>query len=263
MAIIKLENVHKDFQTLRIFENLNIEIKAGEFIGFLGPSGCGKSTLLSLITGLIKPSQGEIINTFPKNLTSFVFQEASLMPWQTVEKNISLPLELLRLNKTQIEKHVLQKLKMFQLEEYKNYYPRQISGGMKMRTSLARALVSNPQLLLMDEPLSSLDPLLREKCADDILKIWKNQNLTSILVTHSIPEAVYLCQKIIILSPKPTKIIDIVEVNTEIQQEKDLNFRDSHMFHNICKKIRCILGALEFADGASIYTMEKFNNESI
>ncbi|MES2616023.1 MAG: ABC transporter ATP-binding protein [Bdellovibrionota bacterium] len=241
MNAIKLENVSKDFEGLSVLANLTLEINAGEFIGFLGPSGCGKSTLLSLISGLSTPSQGQITNTFSKKNTSFVFQEASLMPWQTVEKNISLPLELLGKNKQEITIEVAKKLTMFHLENYANYYPRQLSGGMKMRTSLARALVSNPQLLLMDEPFASLDELLREKCANEVLEISKHQNLTSILVTHSIPEAVYLCDKIYVLSHKPSKIIEVIELKKELPQEKTPAFRGMKKFNTLCENIRAIL----------------------
>ena len=246
MDTIKLINTSKYFTGHEILQNLNISIEEGEFVAFLGPSGCGKSTLLSLIAGLIQPSKGKVVNTFHKQRISFVFQEASLMPWQTIEKNIALPLELMNKEKNEIKKEVFSKLKMFRLEEFKKYYPWQMSGGMKMRTSIARALISNPTLLLMDEPFSALDELLREKCADEVLNIWKEQNITSILVTHSIPEAVYLCHKIYILSPRPGTIAEVIELDKNIQKEKNSAFRDSQLFHSTCKKIRSIMETFRY-----------------
>ncbi len=241
MNDIKIKNMSKDFQNQPILERINLTIQEGEFVGILGPSGCGKSTLLSLMAGLLKPSQGEILNSFTNQSMSFVFQEASLMPWQTVEKNIALPLELLNRSKLEIEQEVLKKLKMFRLEEAKKLYPRQISGGMKMRVSLARALISNPKLLFLDEPFSSLDQLLKEKCANDVLNIWKEQNFTSVLITHSIPEAVYLCHKIYIFSPKPSQILDVIEIDKKIQAEKSSNFRETEIFHSTCARIRTLM----------------------
>jgi NitT/TauT family transport system ATP-binding protein len=241
---IKLQNVGKDYDSLCVFEGLNFEIQEGEFVGFLGPSGCGKSTLLSLISGLTTPTHGEVINSFSKESISFVFQEASLMPWQTVAKNVALPLELLHKRKKEIQEKVLKKLKMFHLEEYKNYTPRQLSGGMKMRTSLARALISNPKLLLMDEPFSSLDPFLREKCANDVFDIWKTEKLTTILVTHSISEAAYLCNKIFVLSKRPARIAYVIAIEKEVQQNKTTEFRNSDAFYGICNKIRDVMESI-------------------
>jgi NitT/TauT family transport system ATP-binding protein len=239
---IKVTNMNKSYSNTPILKNLNFFIQEGEFVGFLGPSGCGKSTLLSIIAGLNFPSSGSVENTFlNENSSSFVFQEASLMPWRTVEKNVALPLEILKKDEETLSRDVYHKLKMFKLENYKNYYPRQLSGGMKMRTSIARALVTNPKILFMDEPFSSLDQLLREKCAEEVLEIWKQEKLTSILITHSIPEAVYLCQKIFILSSKPSQIIEVIEIPSEFQYAKNSQFKDSDLFKELCKKIRLIM----------------------
>lgn len=236
----------KDYDSLEIIKDFNFEILPGEFVGFIGPSGCGKSTLLSLISGLCEPSRGKIENTFAKQSTSFVFQDASLMPWKTVEKNISLPLELLGKDFEEIVHEVNEKLQMFHLEDCGKFYPQQLSGGMKMRTSLARSLVSNPKLLLMDEPFSSLDELLREKCIEEILEIWKNQQITTILVTHSIPEAIYLCEKIYVLSPRPAKIVEIIELDKRMQKNKSPAFKETAFFHSLCRKIRTLLESLHY-----------------
>ena len=217
---------------------MDFSIEEGEFVGFLGPSGCGKSTLLSMIAGLMTPTCGYVENTFPKKSMSFVFQEASLMPWQTVEKNIALPLELLNQPKEQIENSVELKLETFGLKEFRNFTPQNISGGMKMRTSLARALVSQPSLLLLDEPFSSLDETLRERCAQEVYDIWSLKKLTAILVTHSVPEAVALCDKIFILSHRPSTILEIIDVKKELGEKKGPFFRDSEKFHLITKKVR-------------------------
>jgi NitT/TauT family transport system ATP-binding protein len=237
---INLSQVSKIFRGQSILHSLSFAVQEGDFVGFVGPSGCGKSTVLSLIAGLLTPTEGEVSHTFSRKKTSFVFQEASLMPWHNVEKNIALPLELMGENTKQIKEKVWEKMRLFALQDVGSFYPSALSGGMKMRTALAQALVSDPELLLLDEPFSALDEILRERCMEEVYQIWKQRNLTAVLVTHSIEEALLLCGTVFVLSQRPAKILDTVQLNWGAEMSL-LEKKKSSIFLESQQKIRDLL----------------------
>ncbi|WP_152212136.1 ABC transporter ATP-binding protein [Fluviispira multicolorata] len=227
------------FQNLTVLKKVSMEIHKGEFIGILGPSGCGKSTLLTLLSGLEKISSGVLHNNSTKGKSAFVFQDSCLMPWKTLEQNIAIPLEILNLSRQEIEEKVNKYLKILDLYKFRKNYPRELSGGMKMRASIARALVTDPEVILMDEPFASLDQILRERLVDEIYEIYLRKNLTGIFVTHNIAEAVFLCNRIYIFSFHPGQIIGQIQINKSNMDMK--KYRNSDVFHQTCVKIRTIL----------------------
>ncbi len=211
--MISLRGVDKQFQSHAVLKNVNLEIKPGEFLTILGPSGCGKSTLLRILSRLETPTRGEWLGPQNSNLNlSYVFQESELLPWRNVEENVLLPLELKKKNLD--ADHVHSVLTLVQLEKFKKLYPHQLSGGMKMRVSIARALITDPDLLLMDEPFSSLDETTRFEMQNQLIKLKKIKNKTIVFVTHSITEAVYLSDRIQVFSAREgcsvgEKVIDL------------------------------------------------------
>jgi len=214
-----------------VLRGANLSIERGEFVSIIGPSGCGKSTLLKMVAGLASCSSGEIaVNGMtPKNareLVSFVFQDATLLPWLTVERNVALALELENRTPLQIKKTVAKLLELVGLEKVSKSYPRQLSGGMKMRVSIARALATRPRLLLMDEPFAALDEMTRDRMNEELLRLRAEQNWTVMFVTHSVAEAVFLSSRVIVLAPHPGRIAQDIAVNlpyprTEATRESD------------------------------------------
>ena len=206
--MISVSNVTKHFDKVHALAEVNLDIAAGEFITIVGPSGCGKSTLLRIIAGLVstngsvmKPAKG-----------AFVFQDAALLPWRNVQKNVELLMELESVPKAQIAEKARSVLQQVGLTGFEKSYPHQLSGGMKMRLSLARSLVLRPDYLLMDEPLSAVDELTREVLQEEIHTLWNKDKFTAILVTHNVAEAVYLSIRVVVMSPRPGEIIHIVDV---------------------------------------------------
>ena len=206
--MISVSNVTKHFDKVHALAEVNLDIAAGEFITIVGPSGCGKSTLLRIIAGLVstngsvmKPAKG-----------AFVFQDAALLPWRNVQKNVELLMELESVPKVQIVEKARSVLQQVGLTGFEKSYPHQLSGGMKMRLSLARSLVLRPDYLLMDEPLSAVDELTREVLQEEIHTLWNKDKFTAILVTHNVAEAVYLSNRVVVMSPRPGEIIHIVDV---------------------------------------------------
>jgi len=201
-----------------VLEDINFDVYDGEFITIIGPSGCGKTTLLNIIAGLIKPSKGivkimgQIVDSPLKGVIGYVFQDPLLLPWRTVYGNIKLGLELLgTYNSVESEQKIKEMIKLVGLEGFEKFYPSELSGGMKQRVSIARALVTNPKLLLMDEPFGALDEQTRTKLGLELIKIQRKTRKTIIFVTHSLQEAALLSDKIILLSKKPSKILSIIE----------------------------------------------------
>jgi NitT/TauT family transport system ATP-binding protein len=204
--MIEISKVTKHFGEIQALEEVNLDIATGEFISIVGPSGCGKSTLLRIIADLVstngcvtKPEKG-----------AFVFQDSALLPWRTVQKNVELLMELEGV--AERKEKAKQALDQVGLTGFEKSYPHQLSGGMKMRLSLARSIVLNPDYLLLDEPLSAVDELTREVLQEEIHEIWKKDNFTSILVTHNVAEAVYLSNRVIVMSPRPGQITHIVDI---------------------------------------------------
>lgn len=215
---IVLQNVCKQFRkgTLAL-KNISLRVDRGDFISFLGPSGCGKSTLLRLVSGLSAPSEGSItVNgmtpTNARELMSFIFQDATLLPWRTVEQNVGLGLELEHAARPARREKVDRMLELVGLTAVAKHYPRQLSGGMKMRVSIARALASRPRILLLDEPFAALDEMSRDRLNEELLRLYEEQQWTVMFVTHSVAEAVFLSKRILILAPHPGRVAHVVPV---------------------------------------------------
>ncbi len=216
---IVLQSVTKRFKHAAVaLQDISLTVERGEFVTFLGPSGCGKSTLLKLVSGLSPASSGSVqVNGMtPENARetmSFIFQDATLLPWRTVERNVGLGLELEYAARTFRKERVAQMLELVGLGQVAQRYPRQLSGGMKMRVSIARALVSRPRILLLDEPFAALDEMTRDRLNEELLRLFAEQKWTVLFVTHSVAEAVFLSSRIIILAPHPGRVAHQVEVN--------------------------------------------------
>jgi NitT/TauT family transport system ATP-binding protein len=215
---IMLRGVSKRYKNTAAVENISLTIERGEFVTFLGPSGCGKSTLLKLVSGLSPVSEGQVqVNGMtPENareMMSFIFQDATLLPWRTVEENVGLGLELDYAARPLRRERVAHMLELVRLEHMARSYPRQLSGGMKMRASIARALVSRPRILLMDEPFAALDEMTRDRLNEELLRLYAEQKWTVLFVTHSVAEAVFLSTRIVILAPHPGRVAHVLHVN--------------------------------------------------
>jgi NitT/TauT family transport system ATP-binding protein len=215
---IALQHVTKHFKNAAVaLQDISFTVGRGEFVTFLGPSGCGKSTLLKLVAGLSPASGGSVqVNGMtPANareMMSFIFQDATLLPWRTVERNVGLGLELEYAARAVRVERVSQMLELVGLGHVAQRYPRQLSGGMKMRVSIARALVSRPRILLLDEPFAALDEMTRDRMNEELLRLYAEQKWTVLFVTHSVAEAVFLSSRIVILAPHPGRIAQQVEV---------------------------------------------------
>ena len=212
----------------------NLKIDTGEFVTIVGPSGCGKSTLLRIIAGLLDPTEGSIKKP-NSSLGAFVFQDAALLPWRNVQRNAELLMELEDgFSKQERVSRVSSALQQVGLEGFEKSYPHQLSGGMKMRLSLARALVLRPDYLLLDEPLSAVDELTRELLQEEIHSLWKKEKFTAILVTHNVSEAVYLSKTVFVMSPRPGQIIHVVDVPFK---KRNQELRSSSKFTEIVSEI--------------------------
>ena len=195
---------------------VNLTVAAGDFVTLIGPSGCGKSTLLGMVAGLLAPSDGALrlwgrpvqAANAAGGALSFVFQEATLMPWARVDANVRLPLDLAGLPRAEADTRVQQALQLVGLERFAHHLPRELSGGMQMRVSIARGLVTRPRLLLMDEPFGALDEITRNRLDGDLLALWQQQGLTVLFVTHSIHEAVFLSRRVMVMAARPGRVVD-------------------------------------------------------
>ena len=237
-AAVKLSGVSKTFPSgTAALAPVDLTIAPGSFVSLVGPSGCGKSTLLRLIAGLIEPSTGTIVRTWmagPSGI-GFVFQDPTLMPWATVAGNVALPLQIGGANGD-----VDAALTRVGLADFAEAYPRELSGGMRMRASIARAIVAKPAVLLMDEPFAALDEFTRFALNDDLLGLWNAHRWTVAFVTHSIREAVFLSERVIVMSPRPGRIVGDVAVNFD--QPRTAALRNSHAFVDVCARISSLLG---------------------
>lgn len=234
--LLEIKNVSLTYQTkedeITALENLSFSCKEGEFISLIGPSGCGKTTILSLIAGLIKPTSGKIVidGATEKSQVNlgYMLQKDQLFPWRTIEKNIYLPLEIKKIKSQENLEYANTLLEKYGLEEFKKKYPDQLSGGMRQRVALIRTLVSNPKLLLLDEPFSALDSQTRLHVCDDVYKIIKAEKKTALLVTHDISEAISMSDIIIVLTNRPAKVKTIfkpdIEGTTPIKKRENPKF---------------------------------------
>ncbi|MCU0944726.1 MAG: ABC transporter ATP-binding protein [Rubritepida sp.] len=225
-------------------ERVDLDLARGDFLALLGPSGCGKSTLLRMIAGLIPASEGEV--AFPADAAArrsigFVFQEPTLMPWATALRNVALPLELAGTPRREAEARAAEMLARVELKGFERAYPRSLSGGMKMRVSIARALVTKPRLLLMDEPFAALDEITRFRLNNDLLNLWRAERFTVVFVTHSVFESVFLAERIIVMAPRPGRIVQELAVPAA---DRDVpEFRTSPGYAAHCREVSHALAA--------------------
>ncbi|MEP7241343.1 MAG: ABC transporter ATP-binding protein [Devosia sp.] len=239
--MVSLRGVSKVFSngTLAL-SNMSLDVRGGEFLSLLGPSGCGKSTALRIIAGLGAPSSGSIdwpsstINSrgLPEGDIGFVFQDPTLMPWQTVEGNVYLPLRLAGISRKDAAPRIAETLGVVGLGDFATSYPRELSGGMKMRVSIARALVTRPKLLLMDEPFAALDEITRQKLNDDVLRLWRQSGVTVVFVTHSVFESAYLSSRIVVMRSRPGQVFADLPISTST--ERDEEYRTSEEYRATC-----------------------------
>ena len=249
-AVVSLRGVGKTFERGTVaLQGFDLAVREGEFVSLLGPSGCGKSTALRIIAGLSKASAGTVAWADEKDAAGrigFVFQEPTLMPWADVAQNVRLPLRLAHADATKAGAAVAQALDRVGLADFSPAYPRELSGGMKMRVSIARALVTEPRLLLMDEPFAALDEITRFRLNNDLLALWRVLKRTVIFVTHSVFESVYLSQRIVVMTPRPGRVF--AELVIDAPYPRDERFRTSAEYAGYC---RTVSEALEQAMGAA------------
>lgn len=224
-------------------KDANLEIKEAEFVSLIGPSGCGKTTLLKLIADLVQATSGELIVAGKDPRTArldreygYVFQAPTLLDWRSVESNVMLPLEIMKIPKKERYNTAQRLLQMVGLEDFHKQYPWQLSGGMQQRVSIARALAFDPKILLMDEPFGALDEITRETMNNELLRIWQETKKTVVFVTHSIPEAVFLSTKIVVMTPRPGKIEKIIDV--KLAYPRNTETRESKEFFDLATEVR-------------------------
>jgi NitT/TauT family transport system ATP-binding protein len=237
--IVTLDRVRKRFANgTEALGGVSLAIRPGEFLSLLGPSGCGKSTVLRLIAGLTQPSEGDVAWDQEREL-GFVFQEPTLMPWARVLANALLPLRLAGTPRREAEARARDALALVGLDGFERAFPRQLSGGMKMRVSIARALVTRPRLLLMDEPFAALDEITRLKLNDDLLALWQRQRFTAVFVTHSVFESVYLSSRILVMSARPGRIAADIAIDAPYPRSE--GFRLSPDYAHYCAGVSAAL----------------------
>jgi NitT/TauT family transport system ATP-binding protein len=234
--VVSLRAVGKVFASgVTALDGLDLDIREGEFLSLLGPSGCGKSTALRIIAGLSEPSSGTVewpSGEQARRSIGFVFQEPTLMPWTTVAGNVALPLSLAGTDREAIRQRVAEALARVGLADFATAYPRQLSGGMRMRVSIARALVTAPRLLLMDEPFAALDEITRFKLNDDLVSLWRELGMTVVFVTHSVFESVYLSQRIVVMTGRPGRVSSELAIDAP---GRDARFRTSAEYAGYCR----------------------------
>jgi len=236
--VLALRNIAKIFPNgVQALADLNFELTGGEFASLLGPSGCGKSTVLRIISGLTEPTSGKMewldSARGPQQL-GYVFQEPTLMPWASIARNVALPLKLQGWPEN-ADKRVSEALARVGLTEFKGVYPRELSGGMKMRASIARALVTEPNLLLMDEPFAALDEITRFRLNNDLLALWHSLQKTVVFVTHSVFESVYLSQRVIVMTSRPGRVF--TQLMIDAPYPRDERFRTSGAYAGYCRRV--------------------------
>lgn len=230
---------------LLALEKVSFAVHRQEFVCVVGPSGSGKTTLLRLLAGLQRPSQGEVIFegellVGPRRRIGFVFQEANLMPWRTVAGNIGLPLELQSLPRHEVEIRAQSLIQLVGLESFEGAYPHDLSGGMAQRVAIARALIHEPDLLLLDEPFGSLDALTRERMGAELMRIWKARTKTVVMVTHSIPEAILLADRVLALSPRPGQVR--LDLSIPLPRPRELTMTYTYEFGELAARVREAIG---------------------
>jgi len=246
-SVIDIRGLSLTFETndgpVQALSNIDLDVKRGEFVSFIGPSGCGKTTLLRVIADLEQPTGGSITvnGVSPEEARQaraygYVFQAAALYPWRTIARNVALPLEIMGLPKAERERRIADNLAMVNLTGFEKKYPWQLSGGMQQRASIARALAVEPELLLMDEPFGALDEIVRDHLNEQLLKLWAKTQKTVVFVTHSIPEAVFLSTKIVVMSPRPGRVTDIIDCG--FPRDRNLDIRETPEFLEVAARVR-------------------------
>ncbi len=246
-TVIKAQNLGLTFETndgpVHALKDVSLDIEKGDFVSFIGPSGCGKTTFLRCIAGLEEPTGGSLsVNGMSADEArrarayGYVFQAAGLYPWRTIGGNIRLPLEIMGFSRAEMGERVARVLELVELSGFEKKFPWQLSGGMQQRASIARALAFDADILLMDEPFGALDEIVRDHLNEQLLQLWARTQKTIGFVTHSIPEAVYLSTKIVVMSPRPGRISDVIE--STLPRERPLEIRDSPEFIEIAHRVR-------------------------
>ncbi|ARE38926.1 Pyrimidine ABC transporter, ATP-binding protein [Rhodovulum sp. P5] len=257
-SVITAEHLDLVFQTndgpVQALSDVSLEVHRGDFVSFIGPSGCGKTTFLRCVAALEHPTGGRLTvngmtpdNARQERSYGYVFQAAGLLPWRTIAGNIRLPLEIMGYAKSDQKKRVEQVLALVDLAGFGRKYPWQLSGGMQQRASIARALAFDADILLMDEPFGALDEIVRDHLNEQLLALWARTHKTCLFVTHSIPEAVYLSTKIVVMSPRPGRITDVID--NPLPRERPLDIRDTPEFLQIAHRVREGLRAGQAYDG--------------
>jgi NitT/TauT family transport system ATP-binding protein len=246
-AVIEAKGLNLTFETgdgpVHALKDVNLTVNRGEFVSFIGPSGCGKTTFLRCVAALEHPTGGTLtVNGMTpdearmKRAYGYVFQAAGLYPWRTIAGNIALPLEIMGFSKAEQAERIARVLDLVELGGFGKKFPWQLSGGMQQRASIARALAFDADILLMDEPFGALDEIVRDRLNEELLKLWAATGKTIGFVTHSIPEAVYLSTKIVVMSPRPGRITDVID--SPLPKERPLDIRDSREFIEIAHRVR-------------------------
>jgi NitT/TauT family transport system ATP-binding protein len=246
-SVVSASGLSLTFQTndgpVQALSDVDLTIGKGEFVSFIGPSGCGKTTFLRVIADLEKPTAGTIhVNGITaeqareKRAYGYVFQAAALYPWRTIERNVALPLEIIGLSRAERHERIKRTLDLVNLTGFEKKFPWQLSGGMQQRASIARALAFDADLLLMDEPFGALDEIVRDHLNEQLLELWARTNKTICFVTHSIPEAVYLSTRIVVMSPRPGRVTDVIE--STLPKERPLDIRETPEFLAIAARVR-------------------------
>ena len=258
MTAVRLQGAGKVFNPgapgqVEALRDIELTIEDGEFVSLIGPSGCGKSTLLRLVGDLTGPTSGsiEVNGKTPKQARrdrdyAMVFQRATLLEWRSVAKNVQLPLEIIGVPKTERERKAAEYLELVQLGDFAGHYPWQLSGGMQQRVAIARGLVFDPSLLLMDEPFGALDEMTRERMQMELMEIWRRTGKTVVFVTHSIPEAVFLSTRVVVLSPRPGRITEIIEVG--LPQPRVFETREDPAYFEKLTAVREALRRIELGE---------------
>ncbi|MFN3972346.1 MAG: ABC transporter ATP-binding protein [Gemmobacter sp.] len=246
-AVIEARGVGLTFPTddgpVHALKDVNLLINRGDFVSFIGPSGCGKTTFLRTVAALERPTEGTLtVNGMSpeearkSRAYGYVFQAAGLYPWRTIAGNVRLPLEIMGFDRAEQERRVKNVLQLVELDGFGGKYPWQLSGGMQQRASIARALAFDADILLMDEPFGALDEIVRDRLNEELLQLWARTGKTIGFVTHSIPEAVYLSTRIVVMSPRPGRITDVID--SPLPRERPLDIRDSAEFIAIAHRVR-------------------------
>jgi len=245
--VVDAQNISLTFDTadgrVEALSDVSLQVAEGEFVSFIGPSGCGKTTMLRVIADLQQPSSGTLtVNGMSAEAArlarsyGYVFQAPALFPWRTIEKNLKLPLEIMGYSEIEQQQRIERYLSMVNLTGFERKFPWQLSGGMQQRVSIARALSFDPALLLMDEPFGALDEIVRDHLNEQLLQLWKSTGKTVLFVTHSIPEAVFLSSRIVVMSPRPGRIIDVIDC--DFPTDRSLEIRETPEFLKVAQRVR-------------------------